>query len=253
MGTIYWNGIPSSSVSVVVEEPPSYHAAERDYEMTHIPGRSGDFLIDNGSYRNVTRSYKIAFGSIRKTHSEMASAVSEWLHSANGYTRLEDTYEPEYYRLAIYKDDVNLTNILNHLGRATIDFDCMPQRFLKSGERPITFSISPFDSYGRFTLKNPTSFKSKPLIIVTGRSAGSLVINGLNLAINMTPPEHEVYYSITIDSDLCEVYNGQVSYNSFISWPNRDRTFPVLNPGENDIYFSGGIGTVEVIPRWWTL
>jgi phage-related protein len=29
--------------------------------------------------------------------------------------------------------------------------------------------------------------------------------------------------------------------------------FPKLVPGENNISFSGGITSVEVIPKWWTL
>lgn len=241
MGTIFWNGVPSSSVSVVVEQPPNYRAAERDYETTHIPGRSGDLLIDNESYKNVPRSYKIAFGSTRKDHSEMAAAVSEWLHSAKGYSRLEDTYEPEYYRMAIYKDDIDITNILNHLGRATINFDCMPQRFLKSGERAISFTNK------KFTLQNPTGFAAKPLITITGGDSGTITVNGLQMLVR------SINSPVTIDCDLWEAYSGKISHNAFVSWPNGERVFPRLKPGLNEIEVSAAVTKVEVIPRWWTL
>lgn len=241
MGTIFWNGVPSSSVSVVVETPPNYHAAERDYGTAHIPGRSGDLLVDYGSYKNVTRSYKIAFGSVWKDHSEMAAAVSEWIHSANGYARLEDTYEPEYYRMAIYKDDIDIVNILNHLGRVTINFDCMPQRFLKSGERAISFTDK------KFVLRNPTRFEAKPLITVVGKDSGVITVNGLELLVR------SIDQPVTIDCDLWEAYSGTISHNAFISWPNEERVFPTLKPGMNEIELSAGITKVEVTPRWWTL
>lgn len=246
MGTIFWNGVPSSSVSVVVEQPPNYRAAERDYETIHIPGRSGDLLVDNESYKNVARPYKIAFGSAQKNHSEMAAAVSEWLHSANGYARLEDTYEPEYYRMAVYKDDIDIVNILDHLGRVTINFDCMPQRFLKSGERTISF-INTTSLPKAFTLRNPTGFTAKPLITVFGGDSGDIVINGLRLRIlSLNDP-------VTIDCDLLEAYTGDISHNSFISWPNGERIFPTLKPGLNEMAVSRTVTKVEVIPRWWTL
>lgn len=241
MGTIFWNGVPSSSVSVVVEEPPNYRAAKRDYETTHIPGRSGDLLVDKDSYRNVTRSYKIAFGSLQKNHSEMAAAVSEWLNSANGYARLEDTYEPEYYRMAFYKDDTDITNILNHLGRVTISFDCMPQRFLKSGERAITFTDK------SFVLRNPTSFTSAPIITVVGKQSGTITVNGLQLLVR------SIDDPVTIDCELWEVYSQGISHNAFVSWPNNERVFPKLKPGLNEFKLSEAITKVEVTPRWWVL
>lgn len=241
MGTIFWNGVPSSSVSVVVEQPPDYRAAERDYGTAHIPGRNGDLLVDYESYKNVIQPYKIAFGSVWKTHSEMAAAVSEWLHSANGYSRLEDTYQPEYYRMAIYKEDLNLTNILNHLGRATINFECMPQRFLKSGERAISFTDK------KFVLQNPTSFTSKPIIKVVGNDSGVITINGLQLLVR------SIDQPVTIDCDLEEAYSGEISHNAFVYWPNEERVFPKLKPGLNEIEVSEGITKVEVIPRWWII
>ena len=33
----------------------------------------------------------------------------------------------------------------------------------------------------------------------------------------------------------------------------KNREFPKLVPGSNTISFSGGITSVEIIPRWWTI
>ena len=239
MGTIFWNGRSSDSVGIVVENFPDYTIAERDYDVEHVPGRNGDLLLDNECYNNVSASYDIAFGSIEKNHSEMAAAVSEWLHSASGYARLEDSYSPMYYRLAYYQDEVDLTNILNHLGRATISFSCMPQRFLKTGDNMVTFTG------GSGKLRNPTRFPAKPIITVYGSDSGVLTVNGKQLTIE------SISGSTVLDSDLEEAYSGTVSKNSFIKWPDgADHVFPLFVSGMNDISFSGGITKVEVIPKW---
>lgn len=242
MGTIYWNGRSSSEIPIVVERQPDYVVAERDYEVLHVVGRSGDLLIDNGSYKNVPRPYDIAFGSHEKVHSEMASAVSEWLHSASGYARLEDSYEREYYRMAYYQEEVELENILNHLGRATITFNCMPQRFLKSGEDPIIFTQKSLQ------INNPTRFAAKPLINISGPDSVTITVNGVKIFVQ------SIGGLITLDCDLQEAYSGTISKNGVISWPNsEEHTFPTLKPGLNDISIVGTITKIEVIPRWWTL
>ncbi len=238
MGTIFWNGRSSDSVGLVVETFPNYTIAERDYETEHVPGRNGDLLIDNESYMNVPAEYEIAFGSLEKNHSEMAAAVSEWLHSASGYARLEDSYSPMYYRIAYYQDELDIENILNHLGRATITFSCMPQRFLKTGDNMVTFTAA-----GK--IRNPTRFPSKPVITVYGSDSGVLTVNGKSITIE------SISGSTVLDSELGEAYSGNVSKNAFIKWGvNEDHVFPEFVAGLNDISFSGKITKVEVIPKW---
>ena len=54
----------------------------------------------------------------------------------------------------------------------------------------------------------------------------------------------------TIDSELQDAYKGTTNCNSLVTLSNG---FPKLIKGENEISFSGGITSVEVIPKWWTL
>lgn len=241
MGVIIYNGISSRSIPIVVEKPPNYVVAEKDYNPVHVLGKNGDVLIDNDSYQNVLRPYDIAFGSIEKSHSEMATVVSEWLHSASGYARLEDTYEPDYYRMAYYQEETDIENILGRLGRATINFNCMPQRFLKIGDDAITFTEP-----GR--LYNPTRFEALPLLTIKGESEGILTIDETALTII------DIGDGITIDCDLGEAYFGLIPKNDKIQWENsQSHRFPSLTKGLCEISFSGGITSVEVTPRWWTI
>lgn len=237
MGVIIFNDISSRDYDIQVEKLPDYEIPEKDYDIIHVPGRNGDVIIDKGSYKNTLRRYQLSVGSLTKDFVSMANAISEWLHSASGYARLEDSYEPEYYRMAIYKDSGLIENLLGSAGRTSIAFNCKPQRFLKSGDESTVFSEAG-------TIFNPTGFKSSPIIIINGNGAGVLRIGIYTVSVS------SIDTSVTINSDIQDAYNGMENRNSTITLNNG---FPKLVPGENNISFSGGITSVEVIPKWWTL
>lgn len=237
MGVVIYNGISSKSLGIEVEHPPDYEMPERDYDTYHVPGRNGDLIMDHGSYRNVERAYEIAIGDQNVLFPELANKIAIWLHSGTGYHRLEDSYEDKYYRLASYHESANITNILFHAGRATIHFDCKPQRYLKAGERKRTFT-----SAGK--LNNPTRFQSLPIITVKGSGAGVLTVGSYTVSLT------DVLTETTINSEAQDVYKGSENRNPYTTL---SAGFPKLEPGNNNISFSGGITSVEVIPKWWTL
>lgn len=238
MGEVIYNGRSSKDVGVEIEAYPDYQTPKRSYETVHVPGRNGDLLFDSGSWENGVRSYIVSAGSYERKYYEMAGALSEWLNSATSYARLEDSYEPEHYRLAIYLNDVTFTNIFNQGGRATIEFNCKPQRFLKSGDVPIVLTTS------RSTIQNPTAFASLPIIHVYGSGAGSLAVGQCQLSIS------DIGDGVTIDSELQDAYQGLTNKNHVLTLQNG---FPEMPPGLIGIGFSGGITRLEVIPRWFTL
>lgn len=238
MGIIIFNGVSSADFNILVEHPPGYEMPKKDYEVTHIPGRNGDVYIDKGSYQNTTRSYDIAVGDSDRSFISMANMVSEWLHSASGYSRLEDSYEPEYYRMAVYKEENNIQNILDHAGRTTIQFDCKPQRFLKLGDIEIYVTTE-------IVLRNPTGFSAKPIIRINGSGSGWLNVGSQSVNII------DINEYVTMDCELQDAYKGVQNCNSKIELV--DGIFPKLDAGETTINFNGGITSVEVIPRWWTL
>lgn len=244
MGVIIFNGKSSRDYGIVVETPPDHAWPEKDYDVVHVPGRNGDLLFDNGSYKNVARSYEVALGRRDGNFYEMVDRILTWLHSASGYARLEDSYEPEYYRLAAYREGQSLTNILGQAGRATITFDCKPQRYLKEGEEGRVFTSS-----GR-SIWNPTLFTSFPLIkmTMTANTAAVLTVNNCTVSIAASTYTNN---TLCIDSELQDVYSGTSNKNSIITL--NTGSFPVLSSGDNEISFSGGITKVEVVPKWWTL
>lgn len=237
MGEIIYNGRSCREFGLEVETFPSYTAPARTIEKTHVPGRNGDLIIDGGCWENGVRSYIVAMGSFERAYFEMANKTVEWLTSATTYARLEDSYEPEIYRMAIYSNAVELSNLYNQGFDATIEFDCKPQRFLKIGDEAIIF-----EEAGE--IQNPTKFSSRPLIKVYGTGTGSVNIGDYNIAIS------DIGDEIDIDSDTMNAYAGGINKNLLVKLSGG---FPDLPPGIIPVSFEGGVTKVEVTPRWFTL
>lgn len=237
MGLIIFNGNSSLDYGIQVEKPPDHSMPEKDYEIIHIPGKNGDLILDKGSYQNVDRSYNIAVGTeISNFITEAIKAVS-WLHSASGYARLEDSYEPDYYRMASYIESATLANILQRAGRATVTFNCKPQCYLKDGENVLTFSENS-------TLVNPTIYTALPEITVYCDGDGVLRIGEHTITLS------SIDGHITINSEIQDAYKGTENCNSSVALSSG---YPMLILGENEIAFSGDITSVDIIPNWWTL
>ena len=234
MGIIIFNNKSSADCRIQVAHPPGYAYPERDYTITHIPGRNGDIMQDNGCYKNVERTYEVSFDAPNEDFATYANAVSAWLHSTTGYARLEDSYEPNYYRMATYQESNIFENLYNQAGTATIVFECKPQRFLKTGDNTITIQNS-------LTIMNPTGFEAYPLFKVTGTS-GVLTVNGNSITFS------SIDDFVMLDCELQDAYKETTNKNSTVSG-----TFPVLKPGSNAISWTGDISSVTMKPRWWTI
>lgn len=231
-----FNGARSIDKGLTVEHCPNFGSGQRVVEKITVPGRIGDLLIDNATYGNCTQSYDIWFKDRQRGTIRAASDISQWLLSAVGYKRLEDSYAPDVFRMALFAGPFDVTNWMLTHGRATITFDCKPQRYLKQGQ----FSV-PVQS------GQPVSnqwMPALPLIQITGTGDGQLMVG--NSQVDIT----DMTGAITLDCDVQNAYNGTVNLNNNITifggWP-------VLETGQTAISFSGGITAVEITPRWWTL
>jgi len=158
--TIYFNGKSSADFGLIVEYyPESVHAARRG-ELISIPGRNGVIIREDGAYDTYSQTFQIWFrNTLNRDTFQTARDVAEWLLGASGFCRLEDTYEPEHFRLARFVGPLNVETVLKNHGRATLEFDVQPQRYLKSGETPLTFTGG-----ASATIMNPTQFEARPLL-----------------------------------------------------------------------------------------
>lgn len=235
-----FGGKCSLDFSLHVEKIPVIKTAVRKRTTISVAGRNGALHIDEGAFENYVQPYACYFHG-EKPASELAHAIKAWLSGSGAYQRLEDTYDPQHFRLATFAGPMDIANILNQYGRCTINFDCAPQTFLKSGEQKLSFDAPS-------ALWNPTGFPANPLIIVYGSGAGTVTVGNQTVAIK------EISDQIILDCDLQHAYRqlGEAApenKNRCISAP----LFPVLTSGENPVRWTGDIERLEIIPRWWTL
>ena len=173
-----FNGISSADFGVYVGGQHSFTAPQKNIIKANIPGRNGDFILDTGVFNNIMITYVVVgIGNFK----EKINQLKEWLLSPTGYAKLEDTYNPNHYRMGILANGIDwIMYSLNTTGKANITFDCKPQRWLVSGNSPIELGASGI-------LTNPTKFYAKPLIHVEGY--GKITIGGTQITIANTFPE----------------------------------------------------------------
>ena len=234
-----FDGKSSKDFLLYLSAPGVYDSPEPDVETASVPGMNGDLVTENAKsgrrrYKNVDITYNAFFfnGLPAKT-----AAVKSWLLSPVGYKKLQDTYSPEFFRMATCTSAVSFDVTKNRSAEMELTFSCKPQRWSVEGQKAVTLSES-----GQ-TIRNPYEFYAEPIIRVYGTNEGVLTIGDESVTI----------YSFTDYVDLdCETHNA---YNAsgFCNGTILSDDFPALAPGTNTITWSGGITSVEITPRWWTL
>lgn len=234
----FWLGEKcSADLGIIMREAPPYAVAERDLEQKSVPGRSGDVLIDNARYKNVALPYKCAVLPENGVDFRTAvERVAEFLRPVAAYKRLVNTYDPEHFREARVSSGLSVESIMEQAGTFEIAFDCKPQRWLLIGRNKIKLTRSA-------ALLNPTGYAARPVITVFGSGPGVLTVGGVQCKV------------LALDSDItldCENETARRELENKNSCVSVDE-FPTLGAGKTGIAWEGGITSVIIEPRWWTL
>lgn len=232
---ISFAGYSSDTANVIVERFPSRPIPARRYTVQKIPGRSGDLLFDEGAYDNYIQSYQVYVNHNNVTWQESMRLAAAWM-AAPGYQELYDSYDPDTFRLAYFVGPADFSNALNQLGRATIQFNCKPWRYLNSGKVVTTFTAN-----GSIT--NPTDYSSLPLIEVHGSGAGVITVGSYTVTLS------DIYDGMIIDCELLDCYEGANNRNSLLTLTPQYE-FPQLLKSANAVTISGGVSSIEITPRW---
>lgn len=266
---LIYDGVDSSSFGVFISGEGVFDAPARRGEMISIPGRNGSLFMDEGVFENITVEYPAFIGTgYEELFRTKLGDFRSWLTSRGNYKRLTDTYHPDEFRLGVFREGLEVDP--KHITRAgdfTMKFDCKPQRFLVSGEDPVTFT-----SNG--TITNPTLFASSPLIKVTGN--GTVAIGDYIFYVSDNDT------TIWIDTEIMEAY---LPAGRVVPWTDENNDImteeiglelefidgtlyptnmldhivfansimPKINPGEQRIRMSSTITSLEITPRWWRL
>lgn len=232
--TFYLDGIDAGSVGIRLQAPVVFSKAIPVVETQTIPGRNGNLVFETGSYENRVGS---ASCFCLQEDVEMAiGSAGRFLMGRKGYRRLETSDDPNHYWMARVKNSPQIEMRLRVLAPFEIEFDCKPQRFVKSGENSVVFTSNGSipNQYGQTAL---------PLITLYGQGEGTLTIGNCVVEVK------ELNEMLFLDSDTQNAYNNNGNQNMNINAP----IFPTLPDGETKIVFSGGIEKVEIVPRWWEL
>ena len=174
-----FDGVNSLDYNIGITGSAVYNAPTRDVEMISIPGRDGAYALDHGRFNNIEITYPSGMGDNDQTNfAQRVSDLRNQLASRVGYKRLEDEYNPDEYRMAIYKSGLEVSPVqYSRAGQFDITFDCKPQRFLKSGETATSKARNS-------TINNPTLFDSHPLLQFNSNgSDGSISLGSQTLTV----------------------------------------------------------------------
>ena len=181
VNSITFGGVNSADFGIYISGEGVFNAPKRDVEMIKIPGRNGEFALDNGRFENIEVTYP-AFNFEPDDYDTFMQNLSDFRNAIcaqRGYQRLTDTFHPDEYRMATYIGGLEIKPVkYNTASEFNIVFNCKPQRWLTSGETAVTVS-----SGG--TLTNPTLFEASPLLEATGY--GVIGFNGYEIDFGGVP------------------------------------------------------------------
>lgn len=224
-GEIYFNNNVSLSLNLFLENYPSIPIANEEYEQISVEGRSGNLIINKGTYpdKKIPFTFTILSPQIEIDFEK----VYEWL------TEIEDN------RLIFGRNDrcYKVKKVI---------FGDIQKEFRTIGEFDVTFLCEPFTqdldsevheiTTSEFTLYYAGNAPGDTLIKIYGTGNIQLTINDETMQIN------NVVDYVEIDSNLLQVRNqdGTSKDNDTLG------DFVSFTKGENIISYTGAVTKIVV-------
>jgi phage-related protein len=244
IGDISFKNKLLSDFGVFPDFSKAFNTPEYAVNPISIPGRNGDLIVPGYRYSNRKLTIKCF---IKKDFVRNYRDLVDFLTASSGsYERLELTAEPDTYQMAaFYAAVVPDTGPFLRWGRFDLIFDCMPQKFLKSGDIPIYMGEA-----STAIAVNPTLKPARPLIevnyVADQENGGQIEIGNAVINIAYTP------YAFFIDCDQMRAYrlsNGAaIAMDPYVTMPD---DYVELGPGETAM--SSLNVDCNIFPRWWRL
>lgn len=230
-----FNGKSLFNFGAIITNAPKWIVPQRDVTSVSVPGRSGDLIIDNGRYKNISVPYTISTipAFMRNTLYETVNDLKDWLSTNGTYCKLIDTYNPNYYRLARVSNINNIVNEISNVGSTTITFDCKPFMYRIDGNdlKQVTSK--------NFTITNPELYESEPYFKIFG--SGDITVGVGNFSFMLT----NVSDYLEIDCEMQDCFREYTNCNSQFTG-----TFPKLVSGDNKVVITGTISKTQYKGRF---
>ena len=228
-----------------IEKVPNQNRPARKMDVYSVPGRSGDIVVMQDAWENVSQTYEIWGGSGAINDATTFGYKCAELFKLSGYQELTDSYDTTHYRKAYFAGPFDVENEFTRRGRATLTFNCDPRRFLNSGKAWINITKW---IYGQpqTEIVNPTAFPGAPIFDVTCTTNLCRIIWG-DKSLTIHDPGT---YVIDCGNETIVDSNGDPAFNSVTG------EFPKLGVGTTYISFDdpgANPVTCKMQPNWWTL
>ena len=167
-------GKPLSEFGVWVDNSKIYRKPMKRYTGYDIPARNGTLYQSDKKYDNVTMEFNCY---IKKDFDTNFSNLVNYLNSFDTYQKLENSHNPNMFRLALFHEavEVEAGQFLKD-GQFRLYFDCKPQEFYKSGETFQAIQRSSSTVTGNpVTVENPSG-----LTALTGLNVDIQPVQDLN-------------------------------------------------------------------------
>lgn len=226
MGWFRFKGTNSREYGILISSVPERVRPERRVKEIEIPGRSGLLTQDEEAYD----AYVVQMECSTRGSDRLDEIVA-WLNGAGDLslsTEPDKVYHASIYNKISISDQIYLYNSF----------------LLQFKVQPFKYNINPIAD--ELTLTDPTIIRNggtvyaEPIITVYGSGDITLSINGADF------PLYGVSESLTIDSEMMEVFKGTANQNSKYG----GETFPRFEVGENAISWTGNVKEVEIQPKW---
>ena len=165
--TFTFNGHKCDEFGIYISKKPNINRSQRKFQSASVAGRNGNIYQFQDAWDEVVVTYDIFAGGYEQGDAPRDfTAIMEWLNSADDYARLEDSFDEDHYRMAVFVDATNIEQKWYSTGQAQIKFRCKPQHYLV-GE---VVSVEDGD-----TITNPTNHVALPIITLEGAGVRSIL------------------------------------------------------------------------------
>lgn len=221
-----FNGVDSREMGVIVTAMPETVRAERRVESITVAGRNGSLHTDEGVYESYDRTMECAL--IKRARLD---EITAWLVGSGEMTF--STEPDKVYRVTI-ANKISIAQMMRVFQKFQVVIDTQPFKYSVNAAGDALELTAPT------TIRNSGTVYSEPIITVYGSGDITLNINGEDF------PMYGVQESITIDSEMMEVFKGDTNQNSKYGGAE----FPRFDVGKNEISWTGNVSKIKIQPRW---
>ena len=230
MYDLTYNGSSASGLGIRVRQRPHIPAPERRTSRIQVPGKDGDYIIDEDAWEDIEIEVDMGFLAAPAEWAAKWRAVRPWL-KGTGTLQLSDDAGYQYRVKRVVLDTAERD--IKRIGRFTVLFACDPYQYLTAGA-----SLADLPADGK--LQNPLSETAHPIYKITGEGVCTLTVNGYELTAN-------VGQNLIIDTERRLTYRVDGTLQNTAISGDYDKL--QLIAGENTISVTDGFA-LQVQPNW---